>query len=458
MKCMFWWIVAGIGVACYVGAFRADRLSDDSAPFSSGIIFVSKTAAIPKRPPVSFPLATARLRLLPPTGFSELLLQGFLVNRAEDARDLKLQLSERVLELKPSDIDVAAKSLAWGRAPRPGEREVIAGYWAERQEQIRLGETTLAVVGGLKRDAALLTGSYLIPKSKSSDALFAQETEEVRSAFLVSLASDQLRSQRIRGKLNFGFPPKEFALIVPRLPMTSGPFRGYLLGQALFCLGGSGILIGLYAWAATRVRWRILCDPLSELAARRSLLWCVHLGYFGLYLLAASVVYDMPDVQNALAALTRSAITSGSGPLGIAGTAYASRSIPVAAFVTFIVNFLLGSIIQLTLPSLVIPGSGAIVAAVRATMIGLILAPSSRQLAQGMLLHSGTLLLECEGYILATFFGLLVPVYLLRLESGSSFISRYQKAVGLNLRGNVLIALVLATAAVYEAVELISTS
>jgi hypothetical protein len=72
-----------------------------------------------------------------------------------------------------------------------------------------------------------------------------------------------------------------------------------------------------------------------------------------------------------------------------------------------------------------------------------------------MLPHSGTLLLEGEGYILATFFGLLIPVYLFRADVGSSLLARYRHAFVLNLKGNLVVALVLVVAAVYEAIEVI---
>jgi hypothetical protein len=72
-----------------------------------------------------------------------------------------------------------------------------------------------------------------------------------------------------------------------------------------------------------------------------------------------------------------------------------------------------------------------------------------------MLPHSGTLLLEGEGYILATFFGLMLAVSVFRSDPESSFFQRYGRGVLLNLKGTLLVALVLAVAAIYEAVEVI---
>jgi len=148
-----------------------------------------------------------------------------------------------------------------------------------------------------------------------------------------------------------------------------------------------------------------------------------------------------------------------------------------AAAVTFIVNFFLGSLAMITLPSMIIPGAGALLAAFRATLWGLLLGPSQVTLAYVMKAHSGTLLLEGEGYILAAFFALLIPIYLFRSsaplqqpavadplksepaaseEKASTAWSRFKQAVVLNLKANVLVAIVLVFAACYEAFEVIS--
>ena len=87
---------------------------------------------------------------------------------------------------------------------------------------------------------------------------------------------------------------------------------------------------------------------------------------------------------------------------------------------TFMVNFPLGSITVITLPSVVLPGIGAATAALRAFTFGLLLGPTTALMAYGMLLHSWTMLLEGEGYILAALFGLLIPVHLFQSGLGGT--------------------------------------
>ena len=71
-----------------------------------------------------------------------------------------------------------------------------------------------------------------------------------------------------------------------------------------------------------------------------------------------------------------------------------------------------------------------------------------------MLPQSITTLLAGEGYILAAFFGLLVPIYLFRRDEGVAVSSRYGRAL-INLKAMTLVAIVLLVAACYEAVEVI---
>ena len=237
-------------------------------------------------------------------------------------------------------------------------------------------------------------------------------------------------------------------------------------------------MIGLYRWLAGRFDSSVLGPPLRELATRPRLLWGVHLAYFGLYVVGALVIYQLPILQTVMMAAVGQAIGGGKGPLAVAGAAYGSGNMLYAAVVTFLINFPLGSFAMISLPSMIVPGCGSLLAAFRATLWGLLLGPSDAALVWGMLAHTGTLLLEGGGYILATFFALLVPVYLLRpgqgvekrveadfgeLDEGEpssprardTMVRRLGRALGLNLRAQLLVALVLALAACYEAVEVI---
>ena len=106
----------------------------------------------------------------------------------------------------------------------------------------------------------------------------------------------------------------------------------------------------------------------------------------------------------------------------------------------FVFNYLLRSLALITLPSILLPGSGVFVAGLCALLWGMILAPATQLLAYGMMPHSGTMLLEGEGYILATLFGLLIPIHIVKSSLGGNPLTRFGRVLLLNLKANVWIA------------------
>jgi hypothetical protein len=145
------------------------------------------------------------------------------------------------------------------------------------------------------------------------------------------------------------------------------------------------------------------------------------------------------------------------GPFTPVGKAYASGQVLVAMILTFVVNFFIGCLIDLTLPSLIVPFSGMLIGITRAILWGFLLSPASPQLRYAMIPHSLTLLLEGQGYILA-----LLAVYV----QGRAFL--WPRSVGLESHGKgyleglkrtgllyILVAITLLAAAVYEALEVI---
>jgi hypothetical protein len=167
-------------------------------------------------------------------------------------------------------------------------------------------------------------------------------------------------------------------------------------------------------------------------------------------------------VQQALIASVREAFAS--GPFAAVGSAYASGAVLQAMVLTFVVNLFLGTVVQITLPSLVIPFSGLLLGVVRSILWGLLLSPASPELRLLMIPHSITLLLEGQGYILA-----LLAVYV----HGKSWL--FPRSAGVEVEGSawgrmlrgyaaglrrtaylyVWVVIVLAVAAAYEAVEVI---
>ena len=196
-------------------------------------------------------------------------------------------------------------------------------------------------------------------------------------------------------------------------------------------------------------------SPLLEMEQRPRLVWAVHLAYFGLVIVGSVLIYELPVVQAVFLTFVREGLSAPSGPLSAVAQAYTSGNIPRAAVATFLINFLVGSLVQITLTSMIIPGSGVLLAVLRSFLWGLLLAPTMVILAQTMIPHSGTMLLEGEGYILATIFGLLIPIHIFQSSLGGNPLSRFGRVLWLNIKANFWVAVVLAIAACYEATEVI---
>ncbi len=198
---------------------------------------------------------------------------------------------------------------------------------------------------------------------------------------------------------------------------------------------------------ALRGAWGIVTDY------RRPYL-ILNATYYGLVVLGMTYVAIVdPALQEQLLSTVEGAFAE--GPLAAVGGAYLGGHVFAAAVLTFVVNLSVGSLLSLTLPSLIVPFSGLLVAAYRAVLWGLILAPTSTELALVMIPHSLTLLLEGQAYILS-----MLAVYV----QGKAFLwpdsvgaanrsQGYVTGLKLSARLYLLVVLVLAVAAIYEALE-----
>jgi hypothetical protein len=481
MRIGAWFVVAVVGFGVMVAAYSLRPRPDPEGLWANGLMLVGPVPTdTPELPRTSIPTS---LRFLPGNVRTEFILK--VVEQAKPAKTFELQaLLRPKLILVPLDaLGINASSLQSGRLPVPDRNELLEGALCPHQERLEVGGQSLTVVGTLNRDMTLFAESYLVPDSASAGQLFPKGDTSVHHAVLVGLTREQQRGRHGFEALEQAYPASKYTYFVPSLRMERRAYYLYLAGQALFLLGGSGTLIGVFRWAAERVKPAWLSAPLREMSRRPRLLWGVHLCYFGLVILSAVGIYEWPDVQTSLVSVVRGEIAGTDGAKGpgapaekvdghaapgdeagaggggsllaAAGRAYRSGSIPRAAAVTFLVNFLLGSILYITLPSMIMPGFGVLVAALRAVTWGALLGPTLVETAGTMLPHSGTLLLEGEGYILATFFALLLPVQIAQESLGGTPLSRYGRALLLNVEAQAWVAIVLAVAAVYEAIEIV---
>ncbi len=179
----------------------------------------------------------------------------------------------------------------------------------------------------------------------------------------------------------------------------------------------------------------------------------LNLVYYGLVICGMVYVAFNPSLQQSLIATVGSAFTE--GPLSAVGSAYTGGQVLRAMALTFVVNLFLGSIAVITMPSLVIPFSGLLIGAYRALLWGLLLSPTTPELRLVMIPHSLVLILEGQAYILAMLAAYVQGRAFLWPHSVGASTRRQGYGVGVkrSARLYVLVVLLLAVAAIYEALE-----
>lgn len=453
-KFLYPMLAAAVGFGLMAFSYFKYEYDSTPNPWKNSIMYVGLSHSDPnagefeyaKRPVRLLPLES-RTRSLAPIakGFGSFVEECY-----------KMSFRQKLILYYSIEEDFADPMLAWGRLPSVGTNEVLAGYCTTQEKSVTVNGCTFEIVGGLKKNLAVFANSYLTAGNTSETASFSvQHDETTRHAYIVQLSEEELANSRIAKQLNEAFPKSQFVPSTPFVRVEKGAFLLYMVGMFLLLFGGSVLFFKSYLLVAGKISLKWLRVPLEEIGKYKYVFMLLHVVYFGLVLLFSLIVYAFPELQFSLLASIRSTLADGSSPLGIAVKAYMSKSILLAAITTFALNFPLGSVASITLPSVIIPGLGFLIACIRAVAWGSLLAPTNVSLAGPMLPHSLTLLLEGEGYILATFFGLLIPIYLFRKAEGPSIISRYGKALLVNCTGLFWVAIVLAIAAVYEAIEVI---
>jgi hypothetical protein len=177
--------------------------------------------------------------------------------------------------------------------------------------------------------------------------------------------------------------------------------------------------------------------------------------YYGLVACAMAYTAFDRSLQQALMDAVGDALAE--GPLAPVWDAYSAGQALRAIALTFGINLAVASFLSITLPSLIVPFSGLLVAGLRALTWGVLFSPrvisglSPAELAVGALLV-GLLFLEGQGYVLAVLGAYLHGRAFLWPKSVGA--AGYQQGYwrGLKEQGRIylLVAVVLIIAALYE--------
>ncbi|MHC4463230.1 MAG: hypothetical protein ACYS6W_11270 [Planctomycetota bacterium] len=449
-----WLVVVVIGFILMAFSYYNYQYEAGDNPWEDAFMYIGK--ATPNSEAEGLEYVKRPIRLLPIGGRAQIFAMIADSVGPHVGKSYRVSFQEKVILYSDMADDFTEEMLEWGQFPSPGADEVIAGFQAKSKDKITIDGRAFKIVGQLKKEVRLFAESYLISDDAVAGALFDANDEAVRNAYILQLPREQLTDVQMQERLKKAFPKSQFVAHVPLIRTEPGPFYLYVAGLSLLFLGGSLVLFKLYCFLSGWLGNKWLRLPLAEIRKYKHLFLTLHLIYFGIVVLFMLVAYNLPELQVCLLAVIGGAV-EGPGPLAVAVKAYMSKNILWAAVITFAINFPLGSLASITLPSVIVPGAGILIACWRAALWGLLLAPTFVELSGAMLPHSFTLLLEGEAYIIATFFGLLVLVYLFRKAEGQGVGRRYGKALLMNVRGNLWVAIVLVVAAIYEAIEVILT-
>jgi hypothetical protein len=284
--------VAILGFGLMLLAYFSRPRLDPTAPWAYGVIVIGPESSAEQLPPG--PTILARLRLLPGNERTEGLLRSILIGQATPAQSSRqqAQLRPKLICLPLAEEGISAETLQAGRLPIAGRDEILAGAQASPKDRLSVAGRTLEVVGVLKPDIVLFVDCYLVPPSATTSALFADGDPAVQPATLVRLSPESFRDRQVRERLEAAYPSARYARVMGLARLDRRAFYLYLTGMAGLLLGGAGTWIGLFRWLAGCVRRPFLSAPLEEMRRRPSLVWAVHLAYFGLVVLAAVLAFE----------------------------------------------------------------------------------------------------------------------------------------------------------------------
>lgn len=200
-----------------------------------------------------------------------------------------------------------------------------------------------------------------------------------------------------------------------------------------------------------------LRDALNVIRKDWKLFALLNLLYVFVILIGAGIAFFMPGVQRSMIQFIGSDVTY--GPLSSISHPYRAGDILMNAVSIFFDSFIVSTLAMITAPSIVMPIWAPIIGAARFFIWGVTLVtPLEGVLTFGNLIPNYvTMFIEGEAYVIAIFASVRQLVIALKAFDGSSrfrpLLKEYIKAVFDNAKLLLLVIVLLAIAALYEAWE-----
>ncbi|HQH67189.1 MAG TPA: hypothetical protein PK166_02270 [Candidatus Hydrogenedentes bacterium] len=370
--------------------------------------------------------------------------------RAQPGQDELVELAgltrmERVLMVDAS-CGLFVPAFVSGRLPEPGQPEVLAGALA-RFDAFEMDGVEFKVTGRLDPLIPGVLTSYFLPAHETFGAMFASK-EDVTRGWLDAQGQDRIEKSDIEE--SSGGAAACFLLPFGRLPgrITTET----MLGLMLVAAGGAMVQVYVLRQLAGRAGG-VFRPFLSELTTRPRLLFALHLALYGALFAAMTGGYLHPRITWNAVRFTRDVFAE--GELGYIGRAYESGNILMATLATLKQNYVMGTCFYTVLPSLIIPFAGVFKNLLSFSFVGLVMAPLWTGTAAQNTYHSITLTLELEAYVLASFAVCVLPLRVFEGFQGGAWATQYVTGLRVIAGAVVVVGVMLALAAAYEATTLI---
>ncbi len=367
----------------------------------------------------------------------------------EEVRDslpeaIGLGMTERVIsiDIPPGEIEPLLES---GRAPAPGEPELVAGVYA-RLDHFELDGTTFDVVGRLQPGVAGLHFAYLLPADPVWDPIFV-ESKEATTGWLDPDGVERISEMD---------DPEAFLAQEKVAGLQAPTRRSYalvvIMGLLFVATGGAFVHVALFRrWA--RLRAGVFSPIFTAVAQHPRLVLGMHVLLYGGFFLSMCTSMRYPFISIFLQEYITHAFSEGG--LAYIGEAYESGNILLATGATFLNNYLLQTVLLTVLISFVLPMIGVLKTLASFVLVGFGMAPMWSGMSAMFVFHSITMTLELEGYIFACIAVCAFWIHLLegmRQQRPKEGFLTGIKIVG---SGTLLSGVMLALAGLYEATTLI---
>ena len=415
-------------------------------------------------------------------------------NPLED--DITLKLLEKVVSwerfdqpLRLSDpelliaLDLTAEKLtpllASGRLPEPGKPEVLAGSLA-RDEGFWVDDVEFTVTGRLADSVSGFLFSYMLPHSSEFAHLFPDEPQTATGLLVVFndplMAVDYLpQNPHLAGQepeviadtesdkepaaqnIDTVSAAAEESLVLPAyaggmLLSQKLVTRISIFGLLLTALGGTLGFFSLFRILHS-IRYRLLFGILDMMVARPVLYWGIHVVFYGVFFFSMLESINNPLLTYRITQYIQAVFSEGG--LGYIGAAYASGDVIHAAWATFYNNYIEQTLGLTFLISLFPIPFGLLKNLMSFSLVGGALAPLWAGTSQAYILHSITMILELQSYIIACFAITAWPLHLIKGLWMGQFLAYIKSGLIMLFTAAMLTGAMLGVAALYEAFTLI---